>query len=46
MGKSKELHADYRHLQEAYLADIDMNGGLFEEYQKVEKPIQKSKKDI
>ena len=39
MKKTKEIQADYRHLQEAYLTDIDMSGGLYLEYQnRIPKP--------
>lgn len=33
MGATKQLHQDYRHLQENYLTDIDCSGGLFLEMQ-------------
>lgn len=33
MGANKRLHADYAHMQEAYLTDIDCSGGLYLEMQ-------------
>lgn len=33
--KTQDIHNNYRQLQESYLTDIDMSGGLFLEYQKL-----------
>tara|TARA_R110000822_G_scaffold241380_1_gene370674 strand:+ start:7311 stop:7424 length:114 start_codon:yes stop_codon:yes gene_type:complete len=33
MKGSEELLADYNHLQTVYLADIDLSGGMYLEYQ-------------
>lgn len=34
--RTQEIHNNYRQIQESYLMDMDMSGGLFLEYQKLE----------